>query len=446
MGKFKLLFFAVLVSTALNAQPQTLKEKANAYLTQLAQYNKFMGSIAISKNGVPLFAEAYGFSNVEKQIKPNTNTLYCIGSITKTYTAALIMQLVDAKKLKLTDKLATYFPNIKNSKKITINHLLNHTSGIYNFTDDSVFGTIQFKPTTKQKMLKWFSSFEPVFEPGAKFDYSNTGYLLLGYIIEAVTKKSYEQNITTNIFNKIKEGKFLVNCPKDSTHSYNYGGAGKWLKQGETNVQVTFSAGSIYSNPISNNLFITQLMQQKLTSANSLQLMKKLTNGYGFGLTTVPFNKTTFYGHTGGIDGYNSITIYNPKDSISFSATFNAHNYQINDIYIALLSFVYDKPVTLPTTADLEEKIANLEELKTYEGMYACAELKMEAKIFINDKILYGQVVGQPSFPLSPTTTSKMFEYNEAGVTIVFGDLENNSSNQFTLIQGGKYIFKRKKE
>lgn len=146
--------------------------------------NKLLGGIHISQNGKEVFD--YTFDKDDK-FKGITR----IGSITKVYTVVLIMQLIEEGKLKLDDKLSSYFPKIDGSKKITIQHLLTHQSGIYSFDNDYVLGDTEswiYKPQSKDDMLKRFYSYKLQFEPGSKTAYSNTAYALLGYIIEDISK------------------------------------------------------------------------------------------------------------------------------------------------------------------------------------------------------------------------------------------------------------------
>ena len=170
--KLKFLFAAAFLLALSSAGfSQTLdKAKLDKFFDVLSEKNKAMGSLTISKNGNVLYSRAIGYSQIsEKEKKSSTvQTKYRIGSITKMFTATMIFQLVEEGKLKLTDTLDKFFPEIPNAKKITVGNLLNHRSGIHNFTDDVDYLTWETKPKTKDEMVALISKSKPDFEPNAK--------------------------------------------------------------------------------------------------------------------------------------------------------------------------------------------------------------------------------------------------------------------------------------
>lgn len=181
------------------------KPKLDSLFDVLAENNKAMGSLAISKNGVVLYSRAFGYSVAsEKEKKPaNDSTKYRIGSITKMFTATMIFQLIEEGRLTLDTTLDNFFPSVPNAKQITIGNLLDHRSGLHNFTAKPDYTVWMTRPKTEDEMLAILSNDKPDFQPNEKSSYSNTNFLLLGYIIEKVTGQSYSQNLKERIASKI---------------------------------------------------------------------------------------------------------------------------------------------------------------------------------------------------------------------------------------------------
>jgi CubicO group peptidase (beta-lactamase class C family) len=182
--------FATLLTLALftAGYGQTLdKAKLDQFFDRLAEKNKAMGSLTIAKDGAVLYTRAIGYSQINgTEKKPLTvASRYRIGSITKMFTAAMIFQLVEEGKLKLTDTLDKFFPQIPNANKITIAHILAHRSGIHDsLLDRNLRPSSKTNPITKDELLTIIAKGAPDFEPDAKHSYSNSGYTLLGLITD----------------------------------------------------------------------------------------------------------------------------------------------------------------------------------------------------------------------------------------------------------------------
>jgi D-alanyl-D-alanine carboxypeptidase len=181
---FALTFF--IFQSSIIAQPTGDYKKLDTYLSTLYEKDKMLGSVAVMENGQIVFQKAYGTfdPNTLDDFSVNPETVYRIGSITKTFTATMILQLVEAGKLSLDTKLNTFFPDVCNAGSITIKNMLQHRSGIFNFTDDPVFLGYMREGRSKEEMLEVFNNLDCDFEPGTQTAYSNTGFVLLGYIIE----------------------------------------------------------------------------------------------------------------------------------------------------------------------------------------------------------------------------------------------------------------------
>lgn len=434
--KFLSLFFLIFALSFTAFSQSFDKAKLDQFFDALSASNKGMGSIAISKDGNVIYTRAVGISHIGDKgyVPADAKTKYRIGSITKMFTATLVFQLVEEGKLKLDDTLDKFFPEIPNAKKITIGQMLNHHSGIHNFTDDAEhYLSYSRRPQTRQQMLARLAKTTPDFEPGAKAVYSNSNYLLLGYIVEKVTKKSYKDALNEKIAAKINLSDMYyggsTNGANDESSSFVWID-GSWKISGETDLSVPGGAGSIVSTPTDLTKFVTALFDGKLVSQTSLDQMKTVTDGFGSGILQFPYDGKKLYGHTGGIDSFNSILVYLPEEKLAVAYVSNGTVYPVNDILLAAFAVYFDKPFTVPTFKPLE---LSAEELKKFAGVYASPAIPLKITVSVKDKKLYAQATGQSEFPLEATEKNK-FKFDAAGILMEF-DAEKN---QMTINQGGR--------
>lgn len=430
-------FLLFLFSVNLSAQNRDTTKLDN-YFKVLADHNKFMGGVAVAQKGKIIYEYYAGFADVEKDLKINKDSKFRIGSISKTFTATLILKAVEQNKLTLSQTIEHYFPNINNADKITINQLLYHRSGLRNFTDDVTYLKWNTQPKSRQEMVELIAESGSEFEPGSTAKYSNSNYVLLTYILEDAFNQSYSdilQEIIVKPLN-LKNTYFgnKIDIHHNESNSYTY--LDNWNKETETDLSIPVGAGGIVSSPVDLTLFSEALFKQKIISGESVHTMESVKDGYAMGLFPVPFYEKTGIGHTGGIDGFSSVFGYFPEDEITFAITSNGMNYSINNIAIAVLSAVYNKDFEIPVFKTYE---LTSEQLDTYLGVYASKDIPLKITISKKDRTLIAQATGQPFFPLEPTDLHK-FEFNQAGVIIEF----DPSNHTFVLNQnGGTYTFNR---
>ena len=432
------LFFTLLVGFLIQTGfSQTIdKAKLDSYFQALEASNKFMGSVAISQNGKILYTKSIGFIDIEAGVKADENSKHRIGSISKTFTTALILKAVEEKKLSLTQTIEIYFPTVQNASKITISQLLYHRSGITNFTNDKSYLDWNTQPKTEAEMLKIITKAGSDFEPDSKAEYSNSNFLLLSYILEKVYEKSYSKILEEKIIkpaglkNTFFGGK--INLKNNECSSYKF--LANWAKEPETDLSIPMGAGAIVSTPTDLTKFSDALFGGKIISKESIEQMQTIKDKYGMGLFEIPFYDNLGYSHTGGIDGFRSVFAYFPEDKIAYALTSNATNYENNKITIALLSSVYDKPYDIPTFKTYE---LTTEDLDQYLGVYSSKEIAIKITISKSDKILMAQATGQPAFALEAIEKDK-FKFDQAGVVLEF----NPANKQLVLKQhGGAFTF-----
>jgi CubicO group peptidase (beta-lactamase class C family) len=196
-----LLFISLNSFSQYNSDSFFNKQKIDSLFNVLDINNEYMGTISVFKDKKEIYSRSIGYSDINNNILSNESTRYRIGSISKIFTAVLIMQLVEEKKLNLNDKLSQYFPDIKLSNEITIEQLLTHRSGIYNYTDIKDYESWMEKPLSQKELISKINKNKRRFKPNKKFEYSNSNYFLLSLIIE---------QIENGRFNKILEKKILI--------------------------------------------------------------------------------------------------------------------------------------------------------------------------------------------------------------------------------------------
>jgi CubicO group peptidase (beta-lactamase class C family) len=312
------IFFIVAFITATNAFAQQNVKKIDGLLKQYYDYGQLNGSILIAEKGKVIYEKGFGMANMEWAIPNQPDTKFRIGSVTKQFTATLILQLVEEGKIKLDGKISDYLTDYRKDTggRVTIHQLLNHTSGIPSYTNrPGFFAEFSRNPYGVADFVQKFASGDLEFEPGSKFSYNNSGYTLLGAIIEKVTGKSYETVLTERILKPLG----MTNSGYDHHSSLLQKRASGYEKRpvGYVNaayldMSLPYAAGSIYSTVEDLFKWDQSLQEDKILSADSKKLMftPGLSNyGYGINISdqTIGGQKIKIIGHGGGINGFNSL-------------------------------------------------------------------------------------------------------------------------------------------
>ena len=400
--------------------------------------NRFMGSLSISENGKVTYSKTIGKADLASGKSSDKLTKYRIGSISKMFTACLIFQAIEENKLSLTQNINRFFPKITSAKEISIGNLLNHRSGIHNFTNDTSYFNYYTASKSQKEMLEIIQASGSDFKSNSKAEYSNSNYILLSFILEKIYKKSYEELLDIKIIQPqgLKNTYFgkKLELAKNECASYRF--SGKWELEKETNSSVSLGAGGIVSTTEDLLLFISNLFAGKIINTASLEQMTKLEDGYGMGIFPVPFYDKKGFGHTGGIDGFSSFLYTFPEEKISIALTSNGSRFNNNDIAIAALSACFNLPFQLPSFPAIE---LSAEDLDKYLGSYANPEIPIKISITKDSLSLIAQATGQPSFTLE-LIGKDSFEFSPAGVEIQFIP----QKNLLILKQGGgEFSFKR---
>ncbi len=443
------LYLVAIASVSLAAAQTPDKTKLDQFFDRLTEKNKAMGSLVIATDGKIAYERSIGYGQVNGAEKKALNpaSRFRIGSITKMFTAALVLKLVEEKKLKLTDTLDKFFPQIANSQKITIGQILSHRSGIHDsIADPKLRSKPKTEALTKDEMLSLISKGTPDFEPDTQYRYSNSGYNLLGLIVEKVTGKTYEQVLSERILEKIGLKDTYVaagsiDTSRNEALTYSNFGEG-WMPVDETHPGNLFSAGAIVSTPYDLVKFIQALFDGKLITRESLAVMRTMRDGEGPGMATFEFAGKTFYGHTGGADNYGAWLAYLPEEKLAFAYTTNAKVYPVKDIVSGVADIFYGRPFQVPA---FESLAVGADILDKYVGSYSTPGAPAKARVTREGATLLFQPPGSPNaIPLEATATDKFKIDNgtATGIVIEF-DL---AKGQMTIKRGGgERIFTKEK-
>ena len=374
-------FIATLSTFSVVAQDKA--KQIDQLLSKYNEYGQFNGSALVSENGKVIFKKGYGSANMEWNIPNQPDTKFRLGSISKQFTAFLLVKLAEDGKLKLDVPITTYLPDYPkaNGDKITIHHLLTHTSGIPNYTSaPNFFKEKSRNPYSPEEFVKTFSSLPLEFTPGEKFNYSNSGYFLLGYIIEKVSGKTYEQYLQETILTPLK----MVNTGYDHSDVILKNRAAGYEKQGKKivnsaylDMSIPYAAGSLYSTVEDLYIWDQALYTTKLLSEKSMESLFKPyikagggSYGYGWFLEEAPNGdkpKLKIIEHGGGINGFNTVISRIPADKNLVVLLNNTGGTILDEMNAGIRAILYNQPFDQP------KKSLALELLDVYSEKGAAA-------------------------------------------------------------------------
>lgn len=415
----QLLIVVVLIVNTLNLNAQDLSQ-LDEYLNILEANDKLMATMAITNDSNPVYNKAVGYADIDSKIKNTADTKFRIGSITKAFTAVMIFQLIDEGKLSLDTELSTFYPKISKATEITIANLLNHSSGLYNLTNASDFGKWMYEKSSKNQMLKRIKSYKLDFNPGEQTAYSNTNYLLLGYIVETLDKDVYPKILKKRIIDKIdlKNTYYGGKIDEGNSESHSYAIENKvWTKQLETDMSNPGGAGAIVSTSADLTKFMSSLFSGKLMSDLSFKAMKKTNNNETcHGIFYTNMNGLDIYASEGGIDGFQSMLVHIPEFKTTVALTANALDYSKMQIMLSTFGLLSGQPITMPSFSKIE---LTEEEVKIYEGEYASEEVPYKLIFKANGTILMGAPEQSNLKELIPTKQHQ-FTFDTLGIVLDF--------------------------
>lgn len=385
------------LSQAPTASPSVrqIAVRVDEYMNAAVKHDHFSGSILVAREGSPVISKGYGMANYELNVPNTPQTVFRIGSLTKQFTATAFMQLQEHGKLNVNDPICRYMENCPAAwQAITIRHLLTNTSGIPNYTRfPSFWSNTSLQPFTSTRFVEVFRDKPLEFAPGEKFAYSNSGYHLLGLIIERASGKSYAEFLRENIFMPLG----MKNSGYDDTRSLiaNRAGGYRWAGKSFTNADyinmaIPYSAGSLYSTTEDLLLWDKALYTDKILSRKSLDEMFTPFKGeYAYGWdVSKKLNRQTIW-HDGGINGFLTEFIRFPTERVSVIVFSNSENAPTAKIATHLAAIALGEPYQLPKPPISEALSATIEQ----KGVAAAVEQYRELKLTRGDDYDFGEPV-----------------------------------------------------
>lgn len=349
-----LLLLAGHYGTAQQVDGKQFRKKADAYMEASVRHDYFSGSVLIAKNGQPVFSKGYGMANYELNVPNTTNTVFRIASLTKQFTAVAIMQLQERGKLKVSDSICKYLDQCPEAwNPITIRHLLTHTSGIPNVSslpDWDEKHSIQ--PYSISELVNLFRGLPLQFAPGEKYKYSNSGYNLLGLIIEKVSGMSYYDFLQNNLFKPLGMNHTGFCNPRTITPnraSGYYCVLHRFVNAPYLNMALTYSAGSLESTLGDLLLWDQALYTNRLLSPESLrEMFTPFKNNYGYGaIIGNKFDQSTI-SHAGSLNGFSTYLFRFPTEQLTIIVLANSDKASATKVAHELAAIVFNKPYKVP--------------------------------------------------------------------------------------------------
>ncbi|MEO7797587.1 MAG: serine hydrolase [Opitutaceae bacterium] len=435
--RLALAFLLTSVISAFAQDPARMDAAVNVH----AASGRFMGSVLVAKDGVVVFEKSSGSANLEWDVPNAPDTKFRIGSLTKQFTAAAILLLEERGKLKVEDPITPLIPSAPVSwNAVTIHQLLNHTSGIPDFSNLPEQRVRQRSPTTPEQIMRTFRDLPLEFEPGEKFKYSNSGYILLAFIIERVSGQSYEAFLRENIFVPLamKDSGYDSNTTLLPKRAAGYlSGPGGLAHAPYVDMHHPYGAGGLYSTTQDLLRWTTALFGGRVLSATALQ--KVITpgrNDNAYGLVVGAVQGRKLIRHGGMIEGFSSHLSYDPESKLTVIVLANVYGASAAELSNQLGAIARGEKVTLPSDRQAVEVPAAT--LRRYVGVY-----QLTPQITNTVRLAAGQLTtqlsGQPALPLFPESDRKFF-LNVVDAQVEFVTDDQGRVNSLIQRQGGRTL------
>lgn len=399
----------------------------------------FMGAVLVSRGDKPILDEGYGLANLEWAVPNTPSTKFRLGSLTKQFTAASILLLEERGRLQVEDPVTKYMPDAPGAwAGITIFHLLTHSSGIPNFTSLPEFQTVKLSASPVEKVLATVRDKPLSFAPGTKQSYSNSGYLVLGHIIERLTGGSYAQFVTDNIFMPLgmKDSGYDSNTAIILQRASGYTRSAAGLANADyVHMSIPHAAGGLYSTTRDLLKWERALFDGALVSEASLQKMTTPPmNDYAFGLIVRTDNGRRLIWHNGGIEGFNTSMAYYPDTKTTIIVLANVNGSAPDQLVSQLGAIAHGDRVTL--TSERRETTVPSAVLAQYPGAYELAS-GVTMTITLEGGQLMTQITGQGKLAMFAESDTAFF-LKAADAQIEFARNPSGVVTHLVLRQNGR--------
>ncbi|MDH6342149.1 D-alanyl-D-alanine carboxypeptidase [Parabacteroides sp. PFB2-12] len=408
MKTFFSSFIAILLSVSVYAQEINV-QKLNKLFDHIEHSNQGVGEIAIDQGGRTLYQRRFGPKTLTHSTPAGELPLgYRIGSVTKMLTAIMIYQLCEEGKLTQEDTLGHFYPDLPNADKITIAHLLSHTSGLQDYAvkNDSLLYWL-CKPVEEIDIFNEIKRQGVASEPGDKFRYSNTGYYLLMQIIEKEYEKPYPEVFLERIVKPLNlrltiSGK---DCDPVIAPSYELNTSKEWSEMVDFYFPNVTGLGDVVSTPLDLIVIIRSLFDSTLVAGESLTDMQPVDKEtFGKGLMRFNASGKVFYGHGGDTFGTSSLALYNPEDDLSIALSLNGKSITRGELLKYVSAIIYDAEFEFPGFPEVNREKVDLTLFKRYVGTYSCQEPSISLKVFLDGENLKVELHRQPILMMEAVT------------------------------------------
>jgi CubicO group peptidase (beta-lactamase class C family) len=404
------LVLCLVLATAVAASAQDLARMEQVIQSHVSA-GTFMGTVLVARGGSVVIDKAYGMANVEWDVPNTTTTKFRLGSITKQFTAAAILLLEERGKLKLDDRVKTYLPDSPMAwDRINIFNLLTHTAGVPNFTASPDYNTVKLSARSADAAVAAFRERPLDFGPGEQMSYSNSGYLILGAIIEKVSGQTYEKFVTDNLFTPagMADSGYDSNTTIIKRRASGYvRSAGGYANAGYLHMSIPHAAGALYSTTHDLLKWEQALFAGKIVSKTSLEkMLTPFKNNYALGVTSALVNGRRVIAHGGGIDGFNTHLAYYPDSQTVVIVLSNVNGAVPGTLAGQLGSLMHGGTVTL--TSERKAITVPVATLARYIGTY---DLGPGAVITVTQDGdgLATQLTGQGRLPIFAESDTRFF-------------------------------------
>lgn len=418
-----LLICAARPAAAQTPDPAEEAARLDAYLRGAEEVRQFQGTVIVARKGIPVLERGYGYASIELKVPNGPETKFLIGSITKQFTATLILRLQEQGRLSVDDPVTKYLPAYPAEPwgRVTLHHLLTHTGGVPSYTDDEALMSRRGLDLTVAEIEETFRDKPLQFEPGSDWRYSNSGYFVLGLVIEAVAGVSYAQFLQDQILTPMRMHAtgYAHNETILPNRACGYRGeGGAWQNASHISMCVPFSAGALYATAHDLLVWDAALGAEKVLRAGSKERMfTPVRQNYGYGWMIAEQQGHRLIGHGGGIDGFTSHFARYPDDRVTIIVLCNNEAVEAstvgNDLAAIVFGWPYDLPVRKKPVAIDPARLGD------YPGIYPLGD--GQYRIIRRDGDgLTSQRSGGPVFRLFPEAKDRFYYEHDHASTITF--------------------------